>query len=117
MIKYVVIGGAACLILLSLIAVIAWSLGRIQKTTFTKLMVGFLLANGAVWVYLSYVLAYLGRVEIAEALSRAVVVEILGVVLIYGLKSLTENLSKNNAWPDKTQKSVKKEEVTTYEQP
>lgn len=27
--------------------------------------------------------------------------EIIGVVLIYGLKALFENLSKNNSWPDK----------------
>lgn len=117
MLKYTVIGGAACLVLLGLITAIAWSLGRIQKTTLTKLIVGFLLANGVVWVYLSYVLAYLGRVEIAEALSRAVVVEILGVVLIYGIKSLTENLSKNNDWPDKSAGSINKEEANIYEQP
>ena len=26
---------------------------------------------------------------------------VIGVVLIYGLKALFENLSKNNSWPDK----------------
>lgn len=101
MVKYIVFGGAVCLLLVGLVATIAWSMGKIRKTAFTKLIVGFLLANGVVWVYLSYVLAYLGRVEIAEALSRAVVAEILGVVLVYGLKSLFENLSKHNNWPDK----------------
>ncbi len=112
MLKYIVIGGVACLLLIGFIASTAWSLGKLKKTTFTKLIVGFLLANGAVWVYLSYVLAYLGRIEIAEALSQAVVAEILGVVLVYGIKSLTENLSKNNQWPDKAEK-----EVENYEQP
>lgn len=110
MLKYIVIGGAVGLILTGFITAVAWSLGKLQKTTFTKLVVGFLLANGAVWVYLSYVLAYLGRVEIAEALSQAVVVEILGVTLVYAIKSLTENLSKNNHWPDKAEKEVNNEQ-------
>ena len=37
----------------------------------------------------------------AEALSQVALKEIIGVVLIYGLKALFENLSKNNSWPDK----------------
>jgi hypothetical protein len=48
------------------------------------------------------VLAYLGKADIAEALSKTVVVEILGVVAVYALKALFENISKNNSWPDKT---------------
>ncbi len=47
-------------------------------------------------------LAYLGKADIAEALSKTVVVEILGVVAVYALKALFENISKNNSWPDKT---------------
>ena len=53
-------------------------------------------------VFLS--LAYLGRTEIAESLSKVAITEIIGVVLIYCLKSLFENLSMNNTWPDKTEK-------------
>lgn len=68
---------------------------------FSKLIVAWLLLNGTIWVYLSYVLAYLGKADIAETLSKAIVAEILGVVLIYCLKALFENLSKNNNWPDK----------------
>ncbi|OPX87007.1 MAG: hypothetical protein A4E53_02662 [Pelotomaculum sp. PtaB.Bin104] len=69
--------------------------------TFSKLLVAWLLLNGTVWIYLSYALAYLGRGQIAETLSKTVVVEVLGVVLVYSLKALAENLSKNNTWPDK----------------
>lgn len=47
------------------------------------------------------ILALLGREQIAEALSQVALKEIIGVVLIYGLKALFENLSKNNSWPDK----------------
>ena len=67
----------------------------------TKAIVNFLLANGVIWVYLSYLLAYLGREEIAETLSKAVVTEIIGVFMIAAGKATVENLSKHNAWPDK----------------
>lgn len=76
-----------------------------EKTT-TKRVVWFCLANGTVWVYLSYLLAWLGREEIAENLSIVAVTEIIGVVLAYCLKSLFEQLSKNNNWPDKAPKET-----------
>ena len=74
-----------------------------MKKTTTKRVIWACLANGIAWVWCSYILAYLGRVEIAESLSKAAVTEIIGVVLIYCLKSLFENISKNNRWPDKPQ--------------
>ena len=72
-----------------------------KKTTTTKLVVWFCLGNGVAWVWCSYILAYLGREEIAESLSKVAITEIIGVVLAYCLKSLAENLSRNNQWPDK----------------
>lgn len=77
----------------------------LKKTEFSKLIVGWLLLNGTCWIYLSYYLAYIGSEEIAETLSKTVVIEILGVMLVYALKSLFENLSKNNDWPDKAKAS------------
>lgn len=77
-----------------------------MKPEFSKLIVAWLVLNGTIWIYLSYALAYLGRAEIAETLSKTIVVEILGVVLVYSLKALLENLSKNNAWPDKTENVI-----------
>ena len=59
------------------------------------------LFNGFAWVWCSYVLAYLHKVQIAESLSQVAVTEIIGVVLAYCIKSAVENLSKNNHWPDK----------------
>ena len=73
-----------------------------KTNTTTKRIVGFCLVNGVAWVWCSYLLAYLGRGQIAETLSKTAITEIIGVVLIYCLKSLFENLSKNNTWPDKT---------------
>ena len=75
-------------------------LDKPSRTT-TKYLVWLCLGNGIAWVWCSYLLAWLGREEIAESLSRAAVTEIVGVVLVYALKSLLENLSKNNAWPDR----------------
>ena len=71
-----------------------------EKTTM-KTIVWFSLIQGYLWVWSSYILAYLGREQIAESLSQVAVTEIIGVVLVYGAKSLFENLSKHNKWPDK----------------
>ena len=59
------------------------------------------LVNGFAWVWCSYILAYLDKVQIAESLSQVAVTEIIGVVLAYAIKSAVENLSKNNRWPDR----------------
>lgn len=75
--------------------------GGMRESTTSKRIVWLCLGNGIAWVWCSYLLAYLGREEIAESLSEKAVAEIVGVVLVYALKSLFENLSKNNQWPDK----------------
>jgi len=72
-----------------------------MKTTTTKLIVFLCLLNGFAWVWCSYLLAWCGRAEIAENLSKVAITEIIGVVLVYCVKSLFENISKNNNWPDK----------------
>lgn len=77
--------------------------GKREQATTTKKVVWFCLGNGVAWVWCSYILAYLGRAEIAESLSKVALTEIVAVVLTYSLKSLFENLSKNNKWPDKTE--------------
>lgn len=79
------------------------------KGTTTKRVVWICLGNGIAWVWCSYLLAYLGRSEIAESLSKVAITEIIGVVLVYALKSLVENLSKNNDWPDKPAKNKKQD--------
>lgn len=73
---------------------------KMKKET-SKLIVWGCLLNGFAWVWCSYILAYLGREQIAENLSQVAVTEIIGVVLVYCVKSLFENLSKHNKWPDR----------------
>lgn len=72
-----------------------------KKMETTKKVVWICLVNGFIWVWCSYVLAYLDKPQIAESLSQVAVTEIIGVVLAYCIKSSVENLSKNNHWPDK----------------
>lgn len=74
----------------------------------TKQIVWLCLINGCAWVWCSYLLAWFGRNEIAESLSKVAITEIIGVVLVYCVKSLFENISKNNKWPDKPHKTANK---------
>ena len=67
-----------------------------------KIIVFVCLANGIAWVWCSYILAFLGHDTIAESLSQVALAEIIGVVVTYALKSILENLSKHNHWPDKS---------------
>lgn len=73
-----------------------------KKVETTKKVIWICLANGFSWVWCSYILAILDKVQIAESLSQVAVTEIIGVVLAYSVKSGVENLSKNNRWPDKS---------------
>lgn len=76
-----------------------------MKKETSKRIVWVCLINGFAWVWCSYLLAYLGREQIAESLSQVAITEIIGVVVVYCVKSLTENLSKHNLWPDKDHKA------------
>lgn len=73
---------------------------RVPLST-TKKIVYFCLINGILWVWCSYILAFMGKEVIAETLSQVALTEIIAVVLVYALKSLFENLSRHNTWPDK----------------
>lgn len=72
-----------------------------KKWTTMKVIVLLCLLNGFAWVWCSYILAWQGKEQIAESLSQVALTEIIGVVLVYAVKSVFENLSKNNSWPDK----------------
>lgn len=71
--------------------------------TTTKRLVWWLVLNSTVWIYLSYILAYLGRDDIAEKLSQAVVTNIIGTMMLYIISKTVENVFKHNEF-----KSVKK---------
>lgn len=61
-----------------------------SKRTFTKLAVKWILICSMIAMFLSYILAFMGRDQIAESLSIEVVKIVVGTVLIYCLKSYFE---------------------------
>ena len=84
---------------------------RSDKRTFTKQTVRFLLIVAIIDLQLSYVLAFLGRVEIAETLSITVVTEIIAVMLGYYLKAFSETREeKRMAFKEKQQEEKREKE-------
>lgn len=63
--------------------------------SYTKIIVLIILVNAIAWVWCSYILAYLGRYEIAEALSQTAITTILGTIISYCTKSVIENVNKH----------------------
>ncbi len=86
--------------------------GKRKKPETMKRVIWVCLLNGIAWVWCSYILAWMDKVQIAEGLSQVAVTEIIGVVLAYTVKSAVENLSKNNRWPDRraTSENAEQEE-------
>ena len=60
------------------------------KKTFTKKWVSRLLWFGCIWISASYVLAFLGREQIAESLSETVAAVIIATILGYLCKAFFE---------------------------
>ncbi|MEA5083308.1 MAG: hypothetical protein VB018_04045 [Lachnospiraceae bacterium] len=69
---------------------------RKTKIQTMKIIVFFILINAEIDLQLSYFLAYLGRENIAEALSKTLIVEVIGVVLVYAIKSYSETKQEKN---------------------
>ena len=63
---------------------------RSNFKTFTKEWVSRLMYIAVFDIQLSYVLAFIGREQIAETLSITVVTEIIGVMAVYFAKSFFE---------------------------
>lgn len=61
-----------------------------RYVTYTKRWLTFILINGVIWVYLSYVLAFMDRVQIAETLSTQAVISIIATMIGYFAKSAFE---------------------------
>lgn len=61
-----------------------------QLTTFTKKAVFAILVVALVDLQLSYILAFMGKEQIAETLSSTIADTIIGVMLGYFLKALFE---------------------------
>ena len=63
---------------------------RAWLTTFTKIAVTAILVTSLIDLQLSYILAFMGREQIAEQLSSRIVEMVIGVMLGYFFKALFE---------------------------
>ena len=66
--------------------------------SFMKILTSIVVAHGLIMVTLSYILAFMDKIQIAESLSQTVVTEIIAPVTIYGITKTIENVSKYNTW-------------------
>ncbi len=80
---------------------VAWWLNDRGKLDSSKILIFILIYIGVIMAGSSYYLAFIGRNEIAESLSKAALVELVAPAVVLLLKSLVENISKYNTWPDK----------------
>ena len=83
-----------------LACVLYWLHGR-GALTFSHIVVLWLIVNGTCVMWGVLYLAATGAEQIAETLGRYVVTELLGTVGASLAKSVVENLSQHNNWPDK----------------
>ena len=73
-----------------------------------KILAVWLIINSTIWVYMSYILALLGREEIAESLSEKVVITIIAVFATYAVSSVAEHMSeaKHGTIQNDTEESI-----------
>lgn len=60
-----------------------------------KVMAVWLLVNGTIWVYLSYALAWTGRITVLENLTRTIIITIFGTFATYSASSTVEHISES----------------------
>lgn len=84
-----------------------------KKNTYTKKLVKWILAISMIDLQLSYLLAFLGRTEIAENLSMTVVTTIIGTVITYCVKSFKETKEEEKVAYLREKNGVEQEEVWT----
>lgn len=84
-----------------------------KRNTYTKKLVKWILAISMIDLQLSYLLAFLGRTEIAENLSMTVVTAIIGTVITYCIKSFKETKEAEKLRFDRETNNAKQEETWT----
>lgn len=71
-------------------------LSHLKFETYTKRLVGLIIFVGLVDLQLSYVLAFMDKMQIAESLSIQVCVTIVGTSLVYMIKSYFETKAEKH---------------------
>ena len=82
-------------------------------TTFTKRAVAIILAVSLFDLQLSYVLAFMGKEQIAETLSTTIAETIIGVMIGYFLKALFETFFEKRE--ERLSKTLENEECDVEE--
>lgn len=82
--------------------------------TFTKKAVAIILVVSLIDLQLSYVLAFMGQVQIAESLSSTIATTIVGVMVGYFLKALFETFFEKRE--ERLNKESESAENTNYEE-
>ena len=67
-----------------------------MKTTYTKKIMTLIVIISLIDLQLPFVLAFLGREQIAETLGGIIVTEIIGIFLVYCAKSFFETRESEN---------------------
>jgi len=65
-----------------------------NEQEYHKRMLNFILVNSIAMMWCSYILAWFGKTEIAETLSKTIVTAVIGVVIPYFVTKTIENVSK-----------------------
>ena len=77
--------------------------------TFTKLWVSIVLICAVIDLQFSYILAFLGKDNIAETLSVAVVTEVIGVLAVYMVRAYFDTKSEKKMELDAAELELKKQ--------
>lgn len=60
---------------------------KASKIEESKLYMRWILGSSIICIFLSYVLAFCGREQIAEGLSKSIVINIIGTFAVYSVKA------------------------------
>lgn len=84
-----------------------------RRMTFSKKLVTVVMTISLIDLQIPFVLAFLGRTEIAETLAISIVTEIVGVVITYSVKAFfeTKEEEKNKLEREKMQSDLEHVEL------
>jgi len=82
-----------------------------QLITTSKALIWIFAINAIIWIYFSYILAFLGKENIAEALSSNVCQVIIGQIAFYLITKTVENVFKYNNFGGITNPYLLRKEV------
>lgn len=78
-----------------------------SETEYSKRLLDRIINHSIFMMWATYILAWFGKTEVAETLSKTIATSIIAVVVGYLAKSVIENISKNtNAFGNKKSSNI-----------